>query len=155
MPMNTGLTPQQVQPIVEGLGHLLGDTYVLLVMTQKHHWNVAGPMFQPLHALFGAQYDELADAADVIAERIRALDAPAPGSFKQLGDLASIQQPDDEPGAAEMVQRLLDGHETCARLARALFETANAAHDQGTCDLAAGRLRAHEKAAWMLRATLA
>src|SRR5262249_54939498 len=130
------------------------DTYSLYLKTHNFHWNVTGPMFQTLHLMFETQYNELWLAVDLLAERIRALGYPAPGTYKQFAELSSIQEEDGIPAAQEMIKLLVQGHETVARTARAAFAAADAANDQPTCDLLTQRLQIHEKTAWMLRSLL-
>ena len=152
---NIGISPEDQAAIVEGLGHLLADTYTLYLTTHNFHWNVTGPMFNSLHAMFMTQYTELWNAVDPIAERIRALGCPAPGSYAQFGSLSSLPDaPELPPKAEEMIRILAEGHETTARTARKLFPTADSANDEATADLLTQRIGAHEKNAWMLRALL-
>jgi starvation-inducible DNA-binding protein len=112
-------------------------------------------MFNTLHLMFMTQYTDLWNAVDPIAERIRALGFPAPGSYAQFGALASIQQPEDVPAAEEMLRILVTGHEAVAKTARGIFPVADEANDQPTADLLTQRLDFHEKTAWMLRSMLA
>jgi starvation-inducible DNA-binding protein len=134
---------------------LLADTYTLYLKTHNYHWNVVGPMFQTLHLVFETQYNELALAVDLIAERIRSLGAPAPGSFREFAELSSVKADDDRPDATEMIRRLVVDQETVARTARSLFPTVEKARDEPTADLLTQRLQVHEKTAWMLRSLLA
>ncbi|NQV06343.1 DNA starvation/stationary phase protection protein, partial [bacterium] len=119
------------------------------------HWNVTGPMFRSLHLMFEEQYVELRDAVDLIAERIRALGYPSPGSFTEFAALTSVPEGVGTTEAMEMVRALASGHETAARTARAVVAVAEAAGDVATADLATVRIDTHEKTAWMLRATAA
>lgn len=139
--------------IGDSLSVLLADSYTLYLKTQNYHWNVTGPMFPGLHAMFEAEYLELRDAVDLIAERIRALGRPAPATYKAFGTLTSIVEAEDVPEALDMVRDLALGHETVARTARAVVEKAEPAGDIATVDLATGRVELHEKTAWMLRTT--
>jgi starvation-inducible DNA-binding protein len=141
--------------ITDGLSRLLADTYTLYLKTHNYHWNVTGPMFQTLHLMFETQYNELALAVDLIAERIRALGAPAPGSFREFSTLSSITEDTDRPDATEMIQRLVKSQETVVRTARSVFLVVEAAHDEPTADLLTQRMQVHEKTAWMLRSLLA
>jgi starvation-inducible DNA-binding protein len=111
-------------------------------------------MFQTLHLMFETQYNELALAVDLVAERIRALGLPAPGTYKQFLALSAIAEADGVPTAEEMIRLLVGGHETVARTSREVFKVAEAANDQSTCDLLTQRLQVHEKTAWMLRSLL-
>ena len=141
--------------IANGLSVLLADTYTLYLKTHKYHWNVQGPMFQTLHLMFETQYNELSLAVDLIAERIRALDVLAPGSYSEFSKLANIKEDTDTPNATEMIRRLVDGQEMVVRTARSLFPIVDAAHDEPTADLLTQRMQVHEKTAWMLRSLLA
>lgn len=152
---NLGITDADRAKIADGLAHLLADTYTLYLKTHKYHWNVTGPMFQTLHLMFETQYNELALAVDLIAERIRALDVLAPGSYGEFAKLSSIKEDTDHPIATDMIKRLVDGQEAVVRTARALFPAVDAAHDEPTADLLTQRMQVHEKTAWMLRSLLA
>jgi starvation-inducible DNA-binding protein len=155
LPINIGINETDRASIAGGLSKLLADTYTLYLTTHNFHWNVAGPMFNTLHAMFMVQYTELWNAVDPIAERIRALGHPAPGSYGQFAKLSSIGDvPVDPPKAMEMVRILAQGHEAVARTARGVFPLAEKAHDQPTADLLTQRLEVHEKTAWMLRTLL-
>jgi len=140
--------------IAEGLSRLLADSYSLYLKTHNYHWNVTGPMFQTLHLMFETQYNELALAVDLIAERIRALGAPAPGTYREFGELSSIPEDEDRPDATEMIRRLVKGQESVARTARSIFPVVERASDEPTADLLTQRLQVHEKTAWMLRSLL-
>lgn len=152
--VDNGITAKDRRKLAEGLSALLADSYTLYLKTHAFHWNVTGPMFNSLHAMFMTQYNELWMALDEIAERIRALDHFAPGSGAQFAKLASVKEESGVPDWRGMVEQLVEGHDTCARTARGVFKVAEAANDQPTCDLLTVRLKAHEKAAWMLRALL-
>ncbi len=153
--LNIGLSQDDRQAIAQGLGRLLADTYTLYLTTHNFHWNVTGPMFNTLHLMFMTQYTELWTAADPIAERIRALGHPAPGSYAQFGQLARVPDvPSQPPPALEMVRILVQGHETVVRTARELFALADAAADEVSADLLTQRMAIHEKTAWMLRSLL-
>jgi starvation-inducible DNA-binding protein len=153
--IHIGIGDKDRAAIASGLSRLLADTYTLYQTTHNFHWNVTGPMFNTLHAMFMQQYTELWNAVDPIAERIRALGHPAPGSYAQFGQLASVADaPAAPPKALEMVRILVKGHEAVARTARDLFPLVNGANDQPTTDLLTQRLDIHEKTAWMLRSLL-
>ena len=154
MAIDIGITRKDREAIAKNLSKLLADTYSLYLKTHSFHWNVTGPMFNALHQMFETQYTELWGAADVIAERIRALDIAAPGSYTQFGKLTSISEETGVPDWKGMVQQLVDGHETVARTARETFKAADKADDQSTADLATQRMQEHEKTAWMLRSLL-
>jgi len=153
--INIGISEKDRGAIAGGLSRLLADTYTLYLTTHNFHWNVTGPMFNTLHAMFMAQYTELWAAVDPVAERIRSLGHPAPGSYAAFGKLASIADaPTSPPKALEMVRILVEGHEAVARTARAIFPLADKAGDEPTADLLTQRLTVHEQTAWMLRSLL-
>jgi starvation-inducible DNA-binding protein len=152
--IDIGIPEPQRKAIAEGLSRLLADTYTLYLKTHNFHWNVTGPQFNTLHLMFETQYTELATAVDVIAERIRALGEPAPGSYAAFARLSSIKEADGVPTADEMLRQLVQDQEAVVRTAREVFRTAEAANDQPTADLLTGRMQVHEKTAWMLRAML-
>lgn len=155
MDMDIGIGNKERRKIAEGLSRVLADTYTLYLKTHNYHWNVTGPMFQPLHVLFEAQYNEMALAVDAIAERIRALGHVAPGSYAAYSKLSSIKEEEGVPNAMTMIANLVKGHETVDRTAREVFAIADAANDQPTADLMTQRMETHEKTAWMLRSHLA
>ena len=153
--INIGIDAADRAAIAGGLSKLLADTYTLYLTTHNFHWNVTGPMFNTLHLMFMAQYTELWNAVDPIAERIRSLGHPAPGSYAQFGRLSSIDDvPETPPKALEMVAILVKGHEAVARTARGIFPIADKASDEPTADLLTQRLTVHEQTAWMLRSLL-
>ncbi len=153
--LNIGIGEKDRAAITEGLGRLLADTYTLYLTTHNFHWNVTGPMFNTLHAMFMTQYTELWNAVDPIAERIRSLGHPAPGSYAQFGKLSSLKDaPATPPKALDMVRILVEGHEAVARTARSIFPLADKAGDEPTADLLTQRLTVHEQTAWMLRSLL-
>jgi starvation-inducible DNA-binding protein len=153
--INIGISAEDRGAIAGGLSRLLADTYTLYLTTHNFHWNVTGPMFNTLHQMFMVQYTELWTAVDPIAERIRSLGHPAPGSYAQYGALASVPDaPITPPKALEMVRILVDGHEAVARTARSVFPLADSASDEPTADLLTQRLTVHEQTAWMLRSLL-
>ncbi len=153
--ISIGISEKDRAAIAKGLNTLLADTYTLYLTTHNFHWNVTGPMFNTLHAMFMAQYTELWNAVDPVAERIRALGFPAAGSYAQFGKLSSIKDaPATPPKAMEMVRILVEGHEAVARTARGIFPLADKASDEPTADLLTQRLTVHEQTAWMLRSLL-
>jgi starvation-inducible DNA-binding protein len=152
--IDIGIMASDREAIAGNLGRLLADTYTLYLKTHNFHWNVTGPMFSSLHLMFEQQYNELALAVDLVAERIRALGCPAPGSYAQFQRLTSIREEAGVPAALEMVRQLVAGQEAVARTARAAFPAAEVAADQVTLDLLTQRLSVHEKNAWMLRSLL-
>ena len=152
--MDTGIKKQDRITIADGLSHLLADTYTLYLKTHYFHWNVTGPMFNTLHLMFEGQYNELALAVDLIAERIRSLDIYAPGTYSQFAKLTTIAEAKGVPKANDMIEELVSGHEAVCRTARSVFPAAEAASDEATADLLTQRLQLHEKTAWMLRSLL-
>ncbi|ROQ49998.1 starvation-inducible DNA-binding protein [Pseudomonas putida] len=155
MAIDIGISEEDRKSIVDGLSHLLSDTYVLYLKTHNFHWNVTGPMFNTLHLMFEGQYNELALAVDAIAERIRALGFPAPGTYSTYAKLSSIKEEPGVPAAEEMIKQLVDGQEAVVRTARSLFPLLDKVSDEPTADLLTQRMQAHEKTAWMLRSLLA
>lgn len=152
--MDIGISVEHREKIVKGLSALLADSYSLYLMTHNFHWNVTGPQFNSLHTMFMTQYTEQWNALDIIAERIRALGYPAPGTYKEFAKLTSIKEVDGVPNATDMVKHLVQAQETTARTARSLFAIVDEANDQPTADVLTQRLNVHEKTAWMLRSLL-
>ena len=152
--IDIGIDAHHREKIVKGLSALLADSYTLYLMTHNFHWNVTGPQFNSLHAMFMAQYTEQWTALDQIAERIRSLGHPAPGTYKEFVKLASIKEVEGVPKATEMIRLLVAAQEATARTARQLFPVVDAANDQPTADVLTQRLDVHEKTAWMLRSLL-
>jgi starvation-inducible DNA-binding protein len=152
--IDIGLSEQSRSEIAAGLSGLLADSYTLYLMTHNFHWNVKGPMFNSLHQMFMTQYTEQWGALDLIAERIRALGYPAPGTYAQFVQLATIKEVEGVPKAMEMVRHLVSAQEATARTARKLLPLVDKADDQPTADLLTQRLDVHEKTAWMLRSLL-
>lgn len=154
MDINIGIPTEERKAIADGLSRLLADSYTLYLKTHNYHWNVKGPMFQTLHLLFETQYTELALAVDLIAERIRALGFPAPGTYAEFGQLTSIKESVGVPTAKEMIRDLVLGQEAVVRTARSLFPQVEKVSDEPTADLLTQRMQLHEKNAWMLRSLL-
>lgn len=152
--INIGISDKDREKIAKGLSGLLADSYTLYLMTHNFHWNVTGPEFNSLHLMFMAQYTEQWNALDIIAERIRALGHPAPGTYREFVKLASIKEVEGVPRAMDMVRHLVAAQEATARTARNLFPLVDAANDQPTADVLTQRLDVHEKTAWMLRSLL-
>lgn len=146
--------PKDKQSAVKALEHLLADSYTLYLKTHSYHWNVKGPMFTTLHTLFETQYTELALAVDEIAERIRALGAPAPGSYSQFQELASVKEDRGVPAAEQMIRNLVADHEALAAAARKLVRAGEEVGDDASVDLGVRRIDVHDKNAWMLRSHL-
>lgn len=152
--IDIGIEEKDRKQVAEGLSRLLADSYVLYLMTHNFHWNVKGPMFNTLHLMFMTEYTEQWNALDLIAERIRALGFPAPGTYKEFSRLASIKEVEGVPKAMEMVHLLVKAQEATAVTARKLLPLVNEINDQPTADLLTQRLDVHEKTAWMLRSLL-
>lgn len=153
--INIGISEAQRAAIAQGLSRLLAETYTLYLTTHNFHWNVTGPMFNTLHTMFMAQYTEMWNAVDPIAERIRALGFHAPGSYAEFSKLSTLADaPAKPPKALAMIELLAKGHEAIARTAREVFDVVDAANDQPSADLLTQRMDIHEKTAWMLRALL-
>lgn len=154
MSIDIGIDDTARKQIGDGLARLLADTYTLYLKTHNFHWNVKGPMFNTLHLMFEQQYTELALAVDLIAERIRALDFPAPGSYAAFARLTSLQEEEGVPSAEDMIRILVKDQEAVVRTARSIFPVVDDAHDEPTADLLTQRMQVHEKTAWMLRSLL-
>jgi len=153
-PMDIGISEKDRAKIVDGLNHLLADTYTLYLKTHNFHWNVTGPMFQTLHLMFMDLYNEQWMAVDLIAERVRALGFPAPGSYKEFASLTRVKDSEGRISAKEMIRQVVEGQEIVVRTAREVFPVAEKANDQPTLDLLTQRMQIHEKNAWMLRSLL-
>lgn len=154
IPINIGIDEQDRKAIADGLSRLLADTYSLYLKTHNFHWNVTGPMFSTLHLMFETQYTELSVAVDLIAERIRALGFPAPGSYSEYTRLSSIPEAVGVPNAQEMIRQLVEGQEAVVRTARSVFPLVEKVNDEPSADLLTQRMQVHEKTAWMLRSLL-
>ncbi len=152
--IDIGIPEQQRKAIADGLSRLLADTYTLYLKTHNFHWNVTGPQFNTLHLMFETQYTELATAVDEIAERIRALGEPAPGSYAAFARLSSVKEADGVPSAEDMLRQLVQDQETVVRTAREVLPLADEANDEPTAGLLSDRMQVHEKTAWMLRSML-
>lgn len=150
--IDIGIKEEDRVNIAEGLKRLLADSYTLYLQTHNFHWNVIGPQFRDLHLMFEEHYTELATAVDEIAERIRTLDVPAPGTYKEFTRLGSVEEVEGVPRAKEMVDILTRGHETVVKTCRSVLKIAEDAVDESTLALVSDRMRIHEKTAWMLRA---
>lgn len=152
--IDIGINDQDRKAIADGLSRLLADTYTLYLKTHNFHWNVTGPMFQTLHLMFETQYNELALAVDLVAERIRALGYAAPGTYAEYANLSSIKETTGVPRAEQMIELLVEGQEAVVRTARSIFPLVDKVNDQPTADLLTQRMQLHEKNAWMLRSLL-
>jgi starvation-inducible DNA-binding protein len=150
--IDIGINEENRELIAEGLKVLLADSYTLYLQTHNFHWNVTGPRFRDLHLMFEEHYTEMAVAVDDIAERIRTLDVPAPGTYKAFASLSAIEEVDGVPEADTMVDLLTRGHEQVVKTCRRVLKVAQQAEDESTASLVSDRMRIHEKTAWMLRA---
>lgn len=150
--IDIGISENDRVAVAEALSHLLADSYTLYLQTHNFHWNVTGPQFRELHLMFEEHYTELATAVDEIAERIRTLGVPAPGTYKQFSQLSSVTEVDHVPSAQEMVDILTTAHEQVVRTSREALQIAQKADDESSVALISDRMRIHEKTAWMLRA---
>jgi starvation-inducible DNA-binding protein len=155
MKIDIGIKETDRARIALGLSRLLADTYTLYLKTHNFHWNVTGPMFQTLHLMFEQQYNELALAVDLIAERIRALGFPAPGTYREFAELSSIAESKGVPAAEQMIRELVAGQEAVVKTARSVFPLVDKVNDEPSADLLTQRMQVHEKTAWMLRSLLA
>ncbi|SDJ55663.1 Dps family protein [Microbulbifer yueqingensis] len=151
--IDIGINEQDREKVADGLKRLLADSYTLYLQTHNFHWNVTGPLFRELHLMFEEHYQELAEAVDDIAERIRTLDVEAPGTYKAFAELSSIKEETSIPAAEKMVEILTQGHEQVVKTCRDVLKAAQAADDESTVALVSDRMSVHEKTAWMLRAT--
>lgn len=149
-----GISEKNVKKIVEALSHILADTYIIYIKTQKFHWNVVDERFYSLHKMFEEQYEQLAEAVDVIAERIRMLEHPAPATMKDFLKLATIKETENIPGGQQMIRILVSDHEQIIREIRPKIAEFVEMHDDGSSDMLIARLREHEKTAWFLRSHL-
>jgi len=152
--IDIGISAKDRAAISEGLSKVLADSFVLYLKTHNYHWNVTGPMFQTLHIMFMDQYTELWNALDVIAERIRSLGFPAPGTFKEFLRLSSIKEVEGSLSSDAMIRELIAGQDAVTRAARAALKTADKADDQPSVDIMVQRMQIHEKNAWMLRSLI-
>ena len=153
--LSTGIDDSDRSEIATHLAGVLADSYNLYLKTQYYHWNVTGPSFHSLHLMFEAQYTELALGVDLVAERIRALGAFAPGTYREFTQYGEIKEDAQLPANAnQMIENLLTDHQTISRRCREVMEAAEDASDGVTADLMNARLDFHEKTGWMLRSTM-
>lgn len=153
--MSTHLEQKAADRLVEILSKTLANSYLLKVKTQNFHWNVVDPRFSQLHLFFEEQYEDLEEAIDTLAEQIRALGAKAPGAMREFLDIGSLDESTAQLTADEMLTELQIDHETMVSDLRAFIKLAQELGDEGSADLLINRLRAHEKALWMVRSHLA
>ena len=139
------------QKNIAALNAVLGETFRLYVQTHGYHWNVEGPNFRQLHALFEEQYQNIWGALDEIAERIRTQGAYAPATVAELMALAA---PEDAPAqsADEMITKLIAGHEALSQTLRDAMDASSEAGDEVTAGMLTDRLEWHEKELWMMKA---
>lgn len=138
-------------PVAPLLQTLLADTYALFAKTHAAHWNVTGTQFFSLHDAFEDQYKDLLDAADEIAERLRALGQPAAGGLGTLAKLSTLKEPSAKAqSAADLVATLRDDHRAVAATVKKVLAAAQKAGDDVTADLCVERLHDHDKTVWML-----
>jgi len=154
MKIDIAISQGDRQTVVDILNTLLSDEYVLYTKTRNYHWNVVGPQFNDLHKFFEAQYEELDDFVDEVAERIRQLGAPSPGTLAEFTKASRLKEhPGQHPAAKAMIAALLADHEAVIKTLRSDLTTAqDKLSDAGTCDFLTGLMEKHEKMAWMLRA---
>lgn len=155
MEIDIGIKASDRARSANALKKLLADTYALYLKTHGYHWNVEGPHFQQLHALFMQQYTEMWTAVDELAERVRALGEYAPSSYSEMASLSSIVEETGQPDWKVMVTNLAEGHHETAKSAREVLRVAEEVGDDATADVVAPRITLHEKTAWMLRSTAA
>ena len=153
--VNTGIEGNDRKELAKSLGRALAETYILYLKTQGFHWNVVGPMFYGLHKLTETQYEDLAVAVDDLAERIRALGHPAPATFAKFLEIGKIKEMSGTPSTEEGIRALVADHEMISRTFREAVQVADDDDDIVTADMLTDRIKFHEKAAWMLRSTLA
>lgn len=141
--------------VVFALSEVLGTTYVLYQRSLFYHWNVKGPHFYGLHKLFEAHYEELHQAGDVLAERLRAMGAIAPGTLRDFLNLSAIGEDRETPATAEiMVSNLVSDHEICGQKAKETHDLAKKTNDHVTMDMMVKRMAFHDKSVWMLRSII-
>jgi starvation-inducible DNA-binding protein len=153
--VDMAVTPAKREQVAEALSRFLATTFTLYMETLNFHWNVTGEHFMTLHTLFEEQYEELRLASDEIAERVRALGVVCPGTFREFGKLSAISEPESLPKSEmNMVEQLLKHHELASKEANAVLEIAEKASDDVSVDMMVGRMKVHDKTAWMLRSIL-
>lgn len=140
--------------LIKKLEFVLANSYSLSLKTQNYHWNVVGQNFKPLHELFGEQYEDLSEAIDEIAERIRALGSKVDGSFESFSKLSTIKSGNKNLSANEMLMDLLASNEILVGILKDVILTAQDLSDEATADMLIERVQIHEKAIWMLQSTV-
>ncbi len=155
MKIQIGIPPKRLSAVALALNKLLADEYVLYTKTRNYHWNVEGSNFMEMHKFYEAQYEQLDEIIDEVAERIRTLGHYAEGRLKDLIQLASLTEPQYTSDQKTQLTNLLNDHETLIRVLRQLIhDFSDKYHDDGSGDFATGLLKQHEKMAWMIRAYL-
>lgn len=153
-PQNPANSAQNRPKTTQALKHLLADSYALMLKTQNYHWNVTGPEFNSLHTMFETHYQDLFEAVDLLAERIRALGELAPGSYTEFGKLATIKEGDNTFSAKEMTQDLIDSHDSLITSFNKAVKIAGEENDSVSEGIFIAREELHEKTRWMLQATM-
>lgn len=151
---NLGMTDKELKSVADDLSDFLADTYALYLKTQNFHWNLTGKEFYSIHLLFEKQYEDLAEAVDEIAERIRALGFYADASFSAFKKRTKIPDETKKVSINEMLKRLLKGHEYLSKTYRPKITEWQKLHDEMSADLLIKRLGIHEKQAWFLRSQI-
>jgi starvation-inducible DNA-binding protein len=154
-PIDIGVDRSDRKQLAHAISTVLADTYVLYAATQSVHWNAAGPLFYSVHKLTETQYEDMADAIDTLAERIRAIGFPAPGGLNRMVALSGMENRPEPQTTEEMIRLLIDANEHCAKTLRDAVKSAEACDDVKTADLLTERIGQHEENSWMLRALLA
>lgn len=154
MATKLGIAEKNAKKIAQELSLVLANTYIIYLKTQKFHWNVVDQRFYSLHKMFEEQYEMLAEAVDIIAERIRMLEYPTPATMKDFLKIATIKETENFPNGQQMIRILLNDHEQIIREIRPKIAEFVDMHDDGSSDMLIARIREHEKTAWMLRSHL-
>lgn len=152
--MDTGMSQEGRQKVGDALQIFLANMYSLYLKTQNFHWNVSGSEFYSLHILFEKQYEQMAEAIDEVAERVRALGFYVEASFLGFKRNSSLREEDQVLSSKDMLRHLLEGHEELIRQGRALSAVADKERDCATMDLMGRLLNVHEKFAWMLKSQI-
>lgn len=142
------------QNVINSLKVVLADSYILFLKTQNYHWNVMGPNFKSFHTLFEEQYNDLFEAVDLLAERIRALGEKAPGSFKKYNALTNITEGDEGLTSNAMISDLAKDQGIISKALQEALNAANEAGDDVTAGIVTDRIEIHQKNAWMLNSSL-
>jgi starvation-inducible DNA-binding protein len=140
--------------VAEALYNVVGNSYALALKTQNYHWNVVSANFKSLHELFGSQYEEMSDAIDELAERIRALDINVVASFSAFAKISKIKDGNEKAKAQIMVKELFNDNQTLVKIIGEALKVSQKEGDEATADMLIGRLEVHDKNAWMLKSSL-